>query len=347
MLIVHATNVHQGGGRSLLAAMLEALPDRVNVTLSLDSRMPLSRGLSERVTVRRAKPSILARFKAEWWLAKHVAEDDVVLCFGNLPPLFRLRGHVVVFVQNRYLVDAIKLAHFPLKTRFRLMVERLWLASRLANGDEYIVQTPSMCHLLEAKMKSRMSMRVIPFMKDVAGYCRQVHHSGVEAGKDMDFLYVASGEPHKNHHRLLEAWCLLAEQNLFPSLTLTLDEADFPDLCRWIDKKCACCRLNVRRVGKKSHAEVLRLYSETDALIFPSDFESFGLPLIEARQAGLPILAPELDYVRDLIDPEQTFDPNSSRSIARAVKRFLGAEECPLPLRDAAAFLDSILERTN
>ena len=50
---------------------------------------------------------------------------------------------------------------------------------------------------------------------------------------------------------------------------------------------------------------------------------TFTPPLIEAKYLNLPVLAGELDYIRDLIDPIQTFDPNSSISIYRAVKRFL------------------------
>jgi glycosyltransferase involved in cell wall biosynthesis len=73
--------------------------------------------------------------------------------------------------------------------------------------------------------------------------------------------------------------------------------------------------------------------------------ESFGLPLIEARQAGLPILASELDYVRDVVDPEQTFDPDSPMSIARAVKRFLGVEVTPIPLLSASQFLESVFNK--
>jgi hypothetical protein len=46
--------------------------------------------------------------------------------------------------------------------------------------------------------------------------------------------------------------------------------------------------------------------------------------------------------VRDVLDPEQTFDPESPLSIARAVKRFLGLNESPLPLLDATHFLKNI-----
>ena len=83
---------------------------------------------------------------------------------------------------------------------------------------------------------------------------------------------------------------------------------------------------------------MLALYASAGALVFPSLGESFGLPLIEARQAGLSILAPELDYVRDVCEPAQTFDPQSATSIARAVKRFLQlADPVPLP-QPAGAF---------
>ena len=84
------------------------------------------------------------------------------------------------------------------------------------------------------------------------------------------------------------------------------------------------------------------LYKKSAALIFPSKFESFGLPIIEAIQAGLPILAPEVDYVRDLIDPAQTFDPASAISIARSVKRHIGVAEDVLPILETRHFLDSI-----
>lgn len=128
-------------------------------------------------------------------------------------------------------------------------------------------------------------------------------------------------------------------------LKLTLDKDRFSDLCSWIEQQTGQCRLNIVNLGNLPHEQVKELYAQVSALIYPSNFESFGLPLIEARQAGLPILASELDFVRDVIDPEQTFDPESAISIARAVKRFLRIEEQALPLHDASSFLSQISER--
>jgi glycosyltransferase involved in cell wall biosynthesis len=80
-----------------------------------------------------------------------------------------------------------------------------------------------------------------------------------------------------------------------------------------------------------------------DALIYPSILESYGLPLLEARAAGLPLITGELDYVRDIVDPEETFDPASPLSIARAVKRFMGRPEQRVGGVSAQEFLERLL----
>jgi glycosyltransferase involved in cell wall biosynthesis len=274
-----------------------------------------------------------------------VTLNDVVICFGNLPPLFKLRGHVLVFVQNRYLIDDENLDDFSIKTRLRLRMERLWLSFRMSNADEFVVQTLSMKRLLDVLTQGKIPVSVLPFMSNHDGYFRSLQPLEKKKEKDFDFVYVASGEPHKNHKRLIEAWCLLAKDGVFPSLGLTLDKVHFVELCSWMKSSAERNQLKVENLGCLSHDKVKELYDRAGALIYPSTFESFGLPLIEARQAGLPILASELDYVRDVLDPEQVFDPTSEVSIARAVKRFMDLEEEPLLLLDAKGFLNKILEK--
>jgi len=222
-------------------------------------------------------------------------------------------------------------------------MERLWLSKRMKNVDEFVVQTPTMKRLLVQKTGGKIPVRILPFMAELRGYSRKMSQPVLLENSEFDFVYVASGEPHKNHRRLLEAWCLLADEGVFPSLCLTLDEARFATLCKEIEVKRQQHGLKVKIAGELSHQDVLALYTKAGAAIYPSTFESFGLPLIEARQAGLPVLASELDYVRDVLDPEQSFDPESSVSIARAVKRFMGKDEQTLPLLNATQFMDCVL----
>lgn len=341
---LHATNVHAGGGQLLLNSLLRSLSNDLCVVALLDSRMVVKDIEFNSLDIKRVKPSVWTRLKADWWLARNVKPSDVVLCFGNLPPLFQLRGSTIVFLQNRYLIDRISLESFPLKTRWRLKVERLWFFWKAGNADAFIVQTPSMHTILGSSgLAARKPVHVLPFVDICEGY-RRCLEKPLSPVVDKPLIYVASGEPHKNHRNLIQAWCLLAQDGLFPNLWLTLDAQVNRELCEWIEKQTQQFCLGIKNLGAQPHEKILFLYTQVQALIYPSTFESFGLPLIEARRAGLAVLASELDFVRDVLDPEQVFDPQSPVSIARAVKRFMGANEDPLPLLNADEFMKSLLE---
>jgi glycosyltransferase involved in cell wall biosynthesis len=296
----------------------------------------------DHVPVHRIRPTVFGRLLGEWRLQSWAGTNDVILCFGNLPPLFRLQGKILVFVQNRYQVVPDNLKGFPLRSRLKMMLEHFWFAWRKRNVGVFVVQTPSMQRVILERLKKPATL--LPFIKDPGGYKRRGEPFLMSKNAPYDFVYVASGEPHKNHRRLIDAWGLLAKEGIRPSLCLTLDENRFFDLCAWVEHIKRDLDLNISNVGNLPPGEVRGLYKEARALIYPSHFESLGLPLIEARCAGIPILAPERDYVRDVIDPEHTFDPNSPVSIALAVKRFMNIPEPPLPLMDAKRYLAKIGE---
>jgi len=345
-LFIHATNVHQGGGKTLILSLLQAAKGNPSIVFCLDSRLQIPHCFDiHSLILRRVSPSIAHRFFAEYWLRNNVSPSDIVLCFGNLPPLFRLPCHVSVFVQNRYLVENASLHAFPIKIRLRLIIERFWLRWKLSNVNEFIVQTPSMKRSLEAL--SLNDVNLLPFIADQFLINGQQPILKMKTHQSPIFVYVASGEPHKNHQTLFEAWYLLAKEGIFPALKLTLDHHIFNDLCSRLHQKIDWRYLNIVNLGKLSQVEIIDLYKTVNALIYPSLFESFGLPLIEAHQAGLSILASELDFVRDVAEPDQTFNPHSAISIARAVKRYLGIEENHLDIKSASAFLQHIITRSN
>ena len=328
-----------------MSALLSSLPADIDLLMSLDNRMHLPVSGLKNVRINRVAPSIVDRIRAERWLAANVEPGDLVLCFGNLPPLFKLTGRVMVFAQNRFLVDAVSLRDFSLKVRLRIGLERIWFNSRMAYADEFIVQSFSMKSLLQAKIGKSVRVSVLPFIGQSTDYDREVTPLIQKKATSFDFLYVASGDPHKNHRQLIEAWCLLAREGRYPSLRLTIDESRFVELWSWISHKAKQHDLKIENSGNLEDAEIRALYKKAGALIYPSALESLGLPLVEARQTGLPVLASELDYVRDLLDPDESFDPASSVSIARAVKRFLRVVEEPVPLLDAQEFMDYVCKQ--
>ena len=102
--------------------------------------------------------------------------------------------------------------------------------------------------------------------------------------------------------------------------------------------------LNIEIKSNLSRDEIINLYKYSTALIYPSFFESYGLPLVEAVQFNLPVIASELDYVRDILDPEFTFNPNSPKSISRSVKRFLNINDQKTEIVTAKEFLLRIIK---
>ncbi|MFH7042860.1 glycosyltransferase [Paucibacter sp. JuS9] len=334
-LLLYAPNVHTGGGFVLLQALLAAWPAGRPLVAWLDAR---ARGrlvppAGSEITWVRA--SFGSRLGAEVSLARAGRAQDRVLCFHGLPPLMRNAAPVLVFQQNRNYLGLVPLAAFSWKTRQRLRFEQAISRLFRRRVASYWVQTPSMARALRAWYGAEpVKIHVMPFALP-AEAAEQV------PAPRWDFVYVADGEAHKNHRTLIEAWALLAEQGLRPTLALTLSSRD-AGLASWIAGRAVELGLQVSNLGTLAHADVLQLYGSSRALMFPSKSESFGLPLIEARNAGLPILAGELDFVRDVCEPVQTFDPGSAVSMARAVRRFLQLAEAPLQPVGAADFLRAL-----
>ena len=286
----------------------------------------------------------MSRLKSEFILRKISRTCDLVLCFGNLPPLFKLSCPVFVYVQNRLIVDDYNFCNFNHSARLRLTIEKMWLSKLKKNANIFIVQSLSMCNLLKNKLNIKSeNVLISPFIHKSFFKDKEIfHNQNYSLTKKYDFVYVASGEPHKNHVMLIDAWCLLAKENLYPSLCLTLHNNDYNILKSNISKKKLSQNLSIINLGHLDKNDVKALYLDSSALIYPSLLESYGLPLIEASSFGLPILASELDYVRDSVNPVQTFDPNSAHSISRAVKRFLGIPERKIRVLDGSSFISKL-----
>jgi len=325
--ILYAPNVNIGGGLVLLKSLLNAWPPDMQLRAFLDTRVRGTFDLSAAVTVDWVEPQVLARFAAQCRLRAISRADTTVLCFNGLPPLLPNRGRIVVFVQNRlHLVNVASYQYAP-KVALRLAWERFVSHALRHRVHHYVVQTPSMARAL-ARWYGNGAGRapdiaVVPFAEAVGA---QSNDNQEATPPKWDFIYVADGLPHKNHRTLCEAWRLLAEQGIRPRLALTLAPEE-TRLLELIAQVRARAEVQIVNLGRLTHGQVLTLYGSARALIFPSLTESFGLPLVEARQSGLPIIASELDFVRDVCTPAQTFDPQSAVSIARAVCRFLNKDE--------------------
>lgn len=336
-IVLYAPGIHVGGGLVLLRELVASSDGRI-IRYYVDARLRGRLEIPAGVACQYIAPGLPGRVMGEWQVARSMKNGEKLLCFHGLPPLFRQRARTIVYVQNRNLLRAPSGPSGTLVTTIKGAAKR-WLFRVLGrNASEYIVQTESMKQALASITSTASVIRVFPFFGIPSAFTESA--SSKDAGS-FDFVYVSDGEAHKNHQRLIDAWILLAEEGIRPSLCLTIP-GRYPRLVKFVESASQRYQLAVTNLGSLSHEDVLNIYDRASALIFPSLSESLGLPLIEARMNSLPIVAAELDYVRDICEPVETFDPYSSRSIARAVKRFMGPQEKPPAIKSGRELLEAL-----
>jgi len=340
-LIFYAPNVHAGGGLVLLKNLITSWPGGA-LTLVLDSRARSELEILLKEKVYWVKPSFKSRIMAEFFLWRNSSISARVLCFHGLPPLLSSGANVILFLQNRNYICKNNATQFNLWTSLRINIELIIFRLFKNRVSHYIVQTPSMRDALKEWISRASDPLSMPKIS-VTPFFGEKFNPSLPKIFSWDFIYVADGEAHKNHRNLIKAWELLAKEGIRPSLCLTLNERNSA-LKFYIDHAIMKNELQIYDLGSLSREDVIIHYRKSRALIFPSYSESFGLPLIEASLLDLPILAPEMDYVRDVCIPVETFDPNSPMSIARSVKRFLGYSASPISLKEPNFFWDTVLE---
>ncbi len=321
-IVISAYNINTGGGLILLKELLSDLDQSTNLMLLLDSRTKSSVKTPAWCKSFYYAPTIIDRLTAEIKIHSELTSNDILLCFNNLPPLFGTKATTYVYLQNKYVISPLCLRIGSLKTTIRTYLEHLWFIYRKNTKITYIVQTTSMLEQFYQSIPQHFKCVILPFAPTIKTTISNINPTN-------SFIYVASGETHKNHKNLINAWKILKEKSLSPHLELILDTTKFQKLGSWIRGETNKFSLNISITDNFSQKDAPNIYSKHRALIFPSTLESFGLPLLEARMLGLDIIASEKDFVYHIANPKETFDPSSSESIARAVMRYMGITHKP------------------
>ena len=144
------------------------------------------------------------------------------------------------------------------------------------------------------------------------------------------FLYVSRLEhPGKNHVRLIEAFNRFKAETRSPWL-LAFGGSDWHGAeVIHAAAKASPFAADIRLLGFVDDPSLPLLYRATDVFVYPSLFEGFGFPPIEAMACGCPVISSTRGSLRDVVaDAALTIDPESPAEMAAALVRLAasGAE---------------------
>lgn len=136
-------------------------------------------------------------------------------------------------------------------------------------------------------------------------------------------LYPAISYPHKNHDVLVRALPTVLERH--PDATLVCTGRPGPG-DRRIDRLARSLGIDyaVRRLGRIPRCDLDALYDAAEALVFPSSYEGFGLPLLDAMTHQCPILAADASAIPETVgDHGLLIDPDDPAAWADAIVEVL------------------------
>lgn len=155
------------------------------------------------------------------------------------------------------------------------------------------------------------------------------------------FIYLGNAYPHKNLRRLIEAMVLLNKSCKNPVfLKIGGSRSVFSEKLITLINELNAGKI-VNLLGYVPEDELDKLYKNSVAFVFPSLSEGFGLPGLEAIEAGTLVLASKIPVFEEVYQNNVIyFDPLDVRSIELAMEQALtcGKKEREERIRKAQKF---------
>jgi len=196
------------------------------------------------------------------------------------------------------------------------------LARVLRRATAVVVPTDSYRRLLIEKYRVRPDR-----VRVLANGTEMPHRTGVRPGLGdgpLRLVNVGRIAREKNHALLIDAVDhLVNQEHLDVVLEIVGDGPIWEEVANYVRERGLESR--VQMSGFRSGDDLLASYDRADMFILTSTSESFGVVVVEAMARGLPVIAPNIDGIRDVVIDGDTglLTENTVASISEAVRRLL------------------------
>ena len=277
-----------------------------------------------------------------------INENFRLLCFLRQYPvdiLFSPANFAAPFLKSKtpQIVTVHDLQHLWLKRNFSLAkrIERSFMFRTTFKKSHHVIA------ISEFTKNDILNNYRIPMEKVTTVY------SGVHSNKEPTineiestrrkfnlpnkfFYYPAMISQHKNHLGIIEAF-YLACRNLEGDVELIFSGNDESPYRSIVSNRLEQLSLGnrVRHLGYIKRHEVMEIMSMATAMVFPSKFEGFGLPLLEAMQCGTPVIASNCTSIPEVAgNAAILLDPNDIEGWATSMIEMMTNKQLRESLRE-------------
>jgi len=222
--------------------------------------------------------------------------------------------------------DLIPLRYPEYFTPFQRLVYGVTVRLAARTAKMVLADSRSAAHDLQRFLGlSEARIRVVPAAADPTFHvCTAVEVKAIREKYDLPegyVLHLSSNKPHKNLVRLVEAWALLEERGETFGHSLALAGQVSPRYPEARDRiRLLSMKGRVRVLGRIPDRDLPALYSGASWFVFPSLYEGFGLPVLEAMACGTPVVCSNTSSLPEIVgDAAITFDPLETEAIAEAL----------------------------
>lgn len=137
-------------------------------------------------------------------------------------------------------------------------------------------------------------------------------------------LFVSTLEPRKNLITLIKAFEYLKEQHRIPHNLVLIGQKGWKYKSSFKAIKKSRYRENIYHLNYLSDELLALFYHQTDAFIYPSFYEGFGLPILEAMTLGSPVIASNTSSLPEIAgDAALLINPNNTLELAEAILKVI------------------------
>lgn len=330
--VLNATALRFGGGLTIgreVVRRLSAVAPKHDFLVLVSPKFGYEQFGGKRVSVVGVEWPRMNAIQRLMWLNRDLPKicsdfgANALFSMGNMPSYCAKLPQVVLFHKAHYLYpEVVASLGLRLKDRLLLTLEASYIRHSIRKSIVTVQTDVIRERLVERFRFSRERVVTIPSASDRSNLKRGDGGEYVNrvrsAGKRLKLIYLTRYYPHKNIEVLLDVAELLKKRRIDDVVIFLTLEPDQAEGARRVLEAIDARRLNdiIVNLGSIPREHVYSVLAECDALIMPTLMETFGLPYVEALEAGCSILTSDRDFARAVCgDDAEYFDPTDPKDI--------------------------------